>query len=227
MKEEYKAYRVSILVGIIACVLTFFLTILIGGLFTHIFYFIVILTLSVIILSSELFKKMKEEYKPYCVSILVGIIASVVGGFLLYSVITLMALSKHIFMLLVGIVPSTSVILLSSILSGKFSITWKRIRARFYCIILLLLIYTYFSMFFFGYSFSELLLAPFYFVIILPFFIKMVPVGFLCSNVLTIPAAYVATREIENLPLRIISAFLLAILICLAVLLPIISTMGY
>jgi hypothetical protein len=76
----------------------------------------------------------------------------------------------------------------------------------------------------------ELLLAPFYFVIIIPFFIKMVtqvPVSFLCSNVLTIPAAYVATREIENLPMRIISAFLLAILICLAVLLPIISTMGY
>lgn len=182
---------------------------------------------------------MKEEYKPYLVSVLIGIIAGVIGGFLIYNLFV--TPGKLIFVLLFGIVPSSSVILLSSILSGKFSITWKIIRTRFYCIILLLVAYIYSSLFFFdlvcfiqGESFawvlrdlSKIPLRPFFFVIVLPFFIKAVPAAFLCSNVLTIPAAYVATREIENLPLRIISAFLLAFLIYLAATLPIILTIGY
>lgn len=70
-----------------------------------------------------------------------------------------------------------------------------------------------------------LLLTPFYLGFFFPTLIAMEPIGFLYSNLLTIPAAYVATRRIENLPKRIILAFLFAILICLIASLPIITVM--
>ena len=182
---------------------------------------------------------MKERHISYLVSVLIGIIAGVIGGFLIYNLFV--TPGKLIFVLLFGIIASSSVILLSFILSWKFSITWEIIRTRFYCIILLLITYIYSSLFFFdlvcfiqGESFTWILwdiagipLKPFFFITVLPFFIKAVPAAFLCSNVLTIPAAYVATREIENLSMRIKSAFLLAISIYLASALPIISTIFY
>lgn len=178
---------------------------------------------------------MKEEYKAYLVSVLIGVIA----GTVVESFIYIMPIK---FNLLVSIIPPISVLFHSLILSKKFPIAWKEIRARFYCIILLLIAYMY--------SFCSVaiveewvgiaeflrsLLIPFIWIIfgaisifeviisffgVVPIFgYRVIPssffIDFLYTNIIiitiTIAAAYVATIGIENLSRRIISAFLLAI----------------
>jgi hypothetical protein len=165
---------------------------------------------------------MKEEYKPFCVSILVGIIAGVLTFFLMILIGDVIGPFPYIFYCIV-ILP-LSVIILSSVLSRKFFLAWEKIRARFYCIILLLITYLY------SYccipiveewssigEFFRSLLIPFIYIIIgfmlfpLLFFKFLYPT--IITFITTIVAAYVATSGIKNLPKRIILAFALAVLI--------------
>lgn len=172
---------------------------------------------------------MKEEYKPYLASILIGIIAgAVVGSFCHIMPIKFIMSVK--FNLLVSVIPPIAVLFLSFILSKAFPFAWKEIRTRVFCIVLLLVIYIYivpFTVIIIGGILSDLYkvpLMPFYAI-----FFGMIwnPSAYVYYfTIVAITAAYVATSGIKNLPKRIILALTLAFFIYIIAISPLVMISG-
>ena len=169
----------------------------------------------------------KENKIAYLISVGIGVGASVliviIPNFFSHGT----GFENNIFALSIFTpIPILSIILLL-ILSNKFPVVWKNIRTRIICILFLLFAYIigfYLPMCLFPLdNFSCFLLsflAPF---IVFPFNIILLLVNptqspllttFLYSNIFIIIVAYLATKEIVNLPKRIILFLIIAFLIC-------------